>query len=92
VLSGALGSDIVHSDPFSLLSIQRQIGRRDTCCGRCPTRLCTIALASSNTATFLVLDSLTEYFGLDLWAEFDELKATAQASPYSGSEGDSSNG
>jgi len=31
--------------------------------------LCTIALASSNTAMFLGLDSLTEYPGLDLSAD-----------------------
>jgi hypothetical protein len=94
VLYGALGSDIVHPGPFSLLSLQRQISRRDTFVLR-PTPnsgLCTIALASSNMAMFLVLDSLTEYLGLDPSAELDELKATAQTSPYSGSEGDSSNG
>ena len=94
VLYGALGSDIVHSGPFSLLPIQPQIGRQDTFVLRPMPKsdLCTIALASSNMAMFLVLDSLTEYLGLDLSVELGELKATAETNPHSDSEGASSNG
>jgi hypothetical protein len=44
--------------------------------------MCTIALASSNVAMFLVLDSLTEYLGLDLSAELGPLKAKSKADPY----------
>ena len=43
---------------------------------------CSIALASSNTAMFLVLDSLTQYVGLDLSVELGKLKAQAQGDPY----------
>ena len=44
--------------------------------------LCTIALALSNTAMFLVLDSLTEYLDLDLSADLDPLKWKSQVDPY----------
>jgi hypothetical protein len=41
--------------------------------------MCTIALALSNAAMFLVLDSLSEYLGLDLSAELEPLKAKSNA-------------
>jgi hypothetical protein len=77
VLYGALGSDIVHSGPFALTGIYRLLGDREIFVLQpmADSRLCTIALASSNTAMFLVLDSLSEYIGLDLWPELAELKA-----------------
>lgn len=86
VLYGALGSDIVHSGPFTTLTRMR----RRTVGDRAKFHLavmplpdmCTIALASSNTAMFLVLDSLTEYLGLDLSAELAPLKAQSQRDPY----------
>jgi hypothetical protein len=47
-----------------------------------PSRdMCSLVLAFSNAAMFLVLDSLTEYVGLDLSVELDELKATAKVDP-----------
>jgi hypothetical protein len=45
--------------------------------------MCTIALALSNAAMFLALDSLTEYLGLDLSADLEPLKAKSNADPYS---------
>ena len=36
---------------------------------------------------FLVLDSLTEYIGLDLSAELGQLEANAQVHPYDSEEG-----
>lgn len=83
VLYGALGSEVVHSGPFSLLSIQSAIGRRDTFVLR-PVPVddeCTVALAVSNTAMLLVLDTLTEYMGLDLSSELVQLKAQAATDP-----------
>jgi uncharacterized protein DUF5677 len=84
VLYGVLGSDIVHSGPFSLSRIQHAIGNRPTFVLQpMPVSdMCSIALASSNAAMFLVLDSLTEYLGLDLSAELAPLKATSKANPY----------
>ncbi len=85
VLYGALGSDIVHSGPFSLLTrVQRLMGNRETfVLAPMPAPdLCTLALATSNAAMFLVLDSLTEYLGLDLSGELGQLKASAQVNPY----------
>jgi len=84
VLYGSLGSDIVHSGPFSLSRILASMANRQTFVLR-PTPvadMCTIALASSNTAMLLVLDSLTQYLGLDLSAELDRLKAKSKADPY----------
>lgn len=84
VLYGALGSDIVHSGPFSLAhTLQALDGRQTFLLRPIPViDLCTIALASSNTAMFLVLDSLTEYLGLDLSADLDPLKAKSKVDPY----------
>lgn len=84
VLYGALGSDIVHSGPFSLARIEQTLVDKKTfTLGPCPSReLCTIALASSNTAMFLVLDSLTQYIGLNLSAELDPLRKQAATDPY----------
>jgi hypothetical protein len=83
VLYGALGSDIVHSGPMSLFSIQRQMGDRQTFALRPmpvpDTR--TIALASSNVAMLLVLESFTEYVGLDLSAELALVKAESMVDP-----------
>lgn len=84
VLYGALCSDIVHSGPLNLMSIQRLMGNRRTFVLQ-PMPVpdtCTIALASSNTAMVLVLDSLTEYLGLNLSAELDALKAKSKVDPY----------
>jgi hypothetical protein len=44
--------------------------------------LCTIALASSNTAMYLILDSLTQYIGRDLSAELEPMKVRAAVDPY----------
>jgi hypothetical protein len=84
VLYGALGSDIVHSGPLSLSRIVRGLGDRRTFeLKPMPVSdMCSIALAASNTAMFLVLDSLTQYLGLDLSAEMDPLKATWKTNPY----------
>jgi hypothetical protein len=83
IVYGALGSEAVHSGPFSLLSIQNAMGRPETFVLRpCPVPdECIIALAVSNTAMVLVLDTLTEYIGLDLSAELTALKANARADP-----------
>jgi hypothetical protein len=85
VMYGAIGSDIVHSGPFSLtLTLQRMGGRPTFVLEPAPVReMCTIALALSNAAMCLVLDSLTEYLGLDLSAELEPLKAKSNADPYS---------
>lgn len=87
ILYGALGSDIVHSGPFTTLTRMRQrtIGDRATfSLAPMPiSDMCTIALASSNVAMFLVLDSLTQYIGLDLSAELASLKAKSHTDPYS---------
>jgi hypothetical protein len=84
VLYGALGSDIVHSGPLSLARILRTLGDRHTFVLQPmpDAEKCTIALASSNAAMFLVLDSFTQYLGLDLSAEMNPLKATWKADPY----------
>jgi hypothetical protein len=84
VLYGALGSDIVHSGPFSLARTLHGLGNRQTFVLR-PTPnadLCTIALASSNTAMFLVLDAFTQYIGIDLATELDLLKTRSKVDPY----------
>jgi hypothetical protein len=85
VMYGAIGSDIVHSGPFSLTRTLQRTERRPTFLLKpMPVReMCTIALALSNSAMFLVLDSLTEYLGLDLSAELEPLKANSNANPYS---------
>lgn len=92
VLYGAIGSDIVHSGPFSLSRIVQFLhNRRTFSLQPMPNRdLCTLALAFSNAAMFLVLDSLTEYLGLDLSMELDELKANAKVDPFDRSEGEAS--
>jgi len=84
VLYGEIGSDIVHSGPFSLTRTLQLLGGRSTFTLQ-PIPVadpCAIALASSNTAMFLVLDSFTQYLGLDVSAELTPLKARAQADPY----------
>jgi hypothetical protein len=84
VLYGAIGSDIVHSGPFSLGRILRGVTSEEKFVLRpAPSReLCTIALASSNTAMYLIVDSLTEYIGLDLSSELAPMKARAAVDPY----------
>ena len=84
VLYGSLGSDIVHSGPFSLSRIVSSLASRDTFVLQPmpAVDMCTIALASSNTAMFLVLDSLAQYLGLDLSTELGKLKAKSQSDPY----------
>lgn len=84
VLYGAIGSDVVHSGPYSLSRILALMGEQQTFVLKPmpAVEACTIALASSNTAMFLVLDSLTQYVGLDLSVELGKLKAQAQADPY----------
>ena len=84
VLYGTLGSDIVHSGPFSLTRIQQSLLDRNTFVLQSTpvSGLRTIALAVSNSAMFLVLDSLSEYVGLNLSAELDALKMSANADPY----------
>ena len=83
VFYGALGSDIVHSGPFSLAStvtilepksrfLLRPIANPDKC---------SIALAMSNAAMFLVLDSLNEFVGLGLSEDLAVLKAEYQKDP-----------
>ncbi|MBI2828128.1 MAG: hypothetical protein HYX77_02500 [Acidobacteria bacterium] len=89
VLYGAIGSDIVHTGPFSLKRTLQAIGNRNTFILQ-PTPIaepCTIALASSNVAMFLVLDSLTQSLGLDLSRELAPLKARSQADPYAPTKG-----
>ena len=88
VMYGAIGSDIVHSGPFSLTHTLQRMGNRSTfLLEPMPVReMCTIGLALSNAAMFLVLDSLTEYLGLDLSAELEPLKAKSNADPYSNGE------
>ncbi len=85
VMYGAIGSDIVHSGPFSLTHTLQRMGSRLTfVLEPTPVReMCTIALALSNAAMFLVLDSLTEYLGLDLSADLEPLKAKSNSDPYS---------
>lgn len=87
VMYGAIGSDIVHSGPFSLTHTFQGMGSRPTFFlePMAVRQMCTIALALSNSAMFLVIDSLTEYLGLDLSAELEPLKATSNADPYSNS-------
>ncbi len=85
-LYGALGSDVVHSGPFGLGRIMRDFLEEGLFkLHAVPVRdQCTVALASSNQAMFLVLDSLTEYLGLDLSAELAPLKKRARKDPYRG--------
>jgi hypothetical protein len=85
VMYGAIGSDIVHSGPFSLSHTLQRMGGRSTFIlePMAVQETCTIALALSNSAMFLVLDSLTEYLGLDLSAELEPLRAKSNADPYS---------
>ena len=82
VLYGALGSDIVHSGPFSLSRIMAMTNRKFVLRPMPVRDLCTIALASSNTAMLLVLDSFTQFLGLDLSNEITSLKEEAKANPY----------
>lgn len=81
VLYGALGSEIVHSGPFSLLSIQGAMGARDTFILEPMHRdeECTVALGVSNMAMVLALESLTEHMGIDLSAELAKFKTQANA-------------
>jgi hypothetical protein len=81
VMYGAIGSDIVHSGPFSLTHTLQRMGNRTTFLlePMAVPEMCTIALALSNAAMFLVLDSLSEYLGLDLSAELEPLKAKSNA-------------
>jgi hypothetical protein len=83
VMYGALGSDIVHSGPFSLSNIVQVLESESTFTLRpMPVpELRTVALAMSNAAMCLVLESLTEYLGLDLAVEFDALRAKVNLSP-----------
>jgi hypothetical protein len=83
-LYGEIGSDIVHTGPFSLTRTLQLLGSRSTFTLQ-PIPVadpCAVALASSNTAMFLVLESLSRYLGLDLSADLTPLKARAQADPY----------
>jgi hypothetical protein len=76
VLYGALGSDVVHSGPFSLGRIREQLRRRGYISAK-PMPLATgrtIALAASNVAMLLVLDTLNEYAGLGLGDEIQAVK------------------
>lgn len=83
VLYGTLGSDNVHSGPFSLSRTQHALGNRPTFVLKpMPVAdMCMLALATSNAAMFLVLDTLTEYLGLDLSAEMEPLKARWKEDP-----------
>lgn len=82
VLYGAFGSEIVHSGPFGLGRTLRSLGERFVLRVATSSELCTIALSVSNAAMYLVLDSLTQYIGLDLTAELAPMKASAAANPY----------
>lgn len=86
VLYGAIGSDIVHSGPLSLAWIRQELDKRGIfTLHPMPRRDCTtIALASSNIAMFLVVDSLTEFIGLDLSSELGPLKMRASVDPHAG--------
>lgn len=83
VLYGAMGSDVVHSGPFHALRMHRLMGN-----GRFFLRpepmidYRTIALASSNSAMFLVLDAYSQFIGLDLKTDLDALKAESKVDPY----------
>lgn len=80
MMYGSLGSDIIHSGPFSLTRTLTTLLDRSMFVLR-PTPLpdlCTLALAMSNAAMFLVLDSLNEYVGLGLLADLAALKAGSQ--------------
>lgn len=87
VLYGALGSDIVHSGPFSLSRTLRSLGARTFKLQPTPVvDLCTIALASSNSAMLLVLEALSQYTGIDLGPELDKFKARLKTDPYADGE------
>lgn len=83
VLYGSLGSDMVHSGPFSLAHGVATLLKESTCflgpLPRADTRI--IALAISNTAMLLVLDSLNEYSGLGLENDIAALKQESQRDP-----------
>jgi hypothetical protein len=79
-LYGAFGSDIVHSGPFSLGPTQRAMNRDSFTLQSLPIgQYCTIALAVSNSAMLLVLESLAEFLGLDLSNDLQPLKAHSKA-------------
>lgn len=91
MLYGAIGRDVVHSGPFSLTPMLREMGeaRRTLWLRPAPNnQLCGIALGSSNSAMFLVLDSLTQYVGLDLSAELAPMKADHARNPYGSEDAD----
>lgn len=83
IMYGALGSEIVHSGPFSLGTAITALEERGiSFLEPMPNPdKCTIALAMSNAAMFLVLDSLNEYIGLNLSDELAALKAENQKDP-----------
>ena len=86
VLYGALGSDIVHSGPLSLSRTLQAFRRREIdkfLVEAIPSpEGCSIALAISNTAMLLVLDSLNQYGGLGLAEDITTLKAEVQKNPH----------
>lgn len=80
VLYGALGSDVVHSGPFSLTRMLAALRKRATFVldVAASDEYCPIALAVSNIAMLLVLDTLNEYVGLGLAEVLERLKADNQ--------------
>jgi len=85
MMYGALGSDIIHSGPFSLTrTVTTVLDRSMFVLRPAPSPdLCTLALGMSNAAMFLVLDSLNEFVGLGLSEELNALKAENQKVPAS---------
>jgi hypothetical protein len=83
IMYGALGSELVHSGPFSLATAITALEERGiTFLQSMPNPdKCTIALATSNSAMFLVLDSLNEYVGLGLGDDLAALKAENPKDP-----------
>lgn len=80
VFYAALGSDIVHSGPFSLSGPTALLEQRNIAILKPmpDPGNCTIALAMGNSAMVLVLDSLNEFLGLGLSDELAALKVEHQ--------------
>lgn len=79
----SMGSDIVHSGPFSLTrTLQHGLKRRTFMLQALPVEDGrTIALAVSNAAMLLVLASFDEYVGLGLAEELETLRVESRKDP-----------
>ena len=90
VMYGAIGSDIVHSGPFSLThTFQGWVVVQRSFSSRWLSRRCARSRWHLAMGDVLGVDSFTEYLGLDLSAELEPLKAASNADPYPNAHEDS---